>query len=145
MPSIPISKRLAAIEQLNSGSSERDVAKNLKISKTAVHSIWKKYLTYGTIEDLPRPGRPCKCTARDKRRIVSQVNKDPTLTSREIAENYNIAQPPSKKLSAPFIRQVLLEKGIRARRHPIKWAIKPENKVKRVQWAQKFLSLTIED
>ncbi len=42
---------------------------------------WRKH---GTVVNLPRSGRPTKITPRAQRRLIQEVTKDPTTTSKEL-------------------------------------------------------------
>lgn len=145
MPSITISKRWEVIRLKKNGTSEREIAKELEISKNAIHSIWKKFLATNDVINLPQPGRPKKYTPTGERRLKTIVKRETTLRSEDIAQSYNNGQPIERKLSAPTVRRILCNIGMRARVRPIKWRIKPQNKIERVKWAKKFQSWTTED
>ncbi|KAK3565505.1 hypothetical protein QTP86_011052 [Hemibagrus guttatus] len=50
----------------------------------AVRAIIYKWRKHGTVENLPRSGRPTKITPRAQRQLIQEVTKDPTTTSKEL-------------------------------------------------------------
>ncbi len=51
-----------------------------KITPYIIHK-WRKH---GTVVNLPRSGRPTKITPRAQRRLIQEVTKDPTTTSKDL-------------------------------------------------------------
>ena len=61
----------------NEGLSERKIAANLKVSKTAMHQSIKKFNQYCSYKDLHRSGRPRKTTIRDDHLMKRIVTRSP--------------------------------------------------------------------
>ncbi|KAK3572375.1 hypothetical protein QTP86_032601, partial [Hemibagrus guttatus] len=47
-------------------------------------AIIYKWRKHGTVENLPRSGRPTKITPRAQRQLIQEVTKDPTTASKEL-------------------------------------------------------------
>ncbi|KAK3557993.1 hypothetical protein QTP86_005618 [Hemibagrus guttatus] len=56
----------------------------LGLPRTTVRAIIYKWRKHGTVENLPRSGRPTKITPRAQRQLIQEVTKDPTITSKEL-------------------------------------------------------------
>ncbi|KAK3561009.1 hypothetical protein QTP86_023203 [Hemibagrus guttatus] len=56
----------------------------LGLPRTTVRAIIYKWQKHGTVENLPRNGRPTKITPRAQRQLIQEVTKDPTTTSKEL-------------------------------------------------------------
>ena len=76
---------------LKSEKNQRQVAKDLRISRCAVQNIQKKYVESGTIDDLPKCGRPPKNSQRSER----QLKTNPKLTAGELQNEWNGYEPVS--------------------------------------------------
>ena len=61
------------------GKSLRKYMQQLKVKKTTICSVWKKYQLTGSISNKPVTGRPKKLMLNDKRRICRVVVKSPKL------------------------------------------------------------------
>jgi len=81
MPKIDIVKRNAAVCMIQSGSSQREVSRDLNISRGAVEGIWKKYLLFGKVDNVSKCGRPRKSSDREERLLVIMSKKEPKLTA----------------------------------------------------------------
>ncbi|KAK3538860.1 hypothetical protein QTP86_018780, partial [Hemibagrus guttatus] len=73
----------------------------LGLPRTTVRAIIYKWRKHGTVENLPRSGRPTKITPRAQRQLIQEVTKDPTTTSKELQ-----ASPASvkKKTIIPTVK-----------------------------------------
>ncbi|KAK3556141.1 hypothetical protein QTP70_005626 [Hemibagrus guttatus] len=76
--------RKKVIEIYQSGKGYKAISKALGLPRTTVRAIIYKWQKYGTVENLPRSGRPTKITPRAQRRLIQEVTKDPTTTSKEL-------------------------------------------------------------
>ncbi|KAK3537340.1 hypothetical protein QTP70_008226 [Hemibagrus guttatus] len=55
-----------------------------KTESAIVRAIIYKWRKHGTVENLPRSGRPTKITPREQWQLIQEVTKDPTTTSKEL-------------------------------------------------------------
>ncbi|KAK3540302.1 hypothetical protein QTP70_029601, partial [Hemibagrus guttatus] len=67
-----------------SGKGYKAISKVLGLSRTTVRAIIYNWRKHGTVENLPRSGRPRKITPRAQRQLIQEVTKDPTTTSKEL-------------------------------------------------------------
>ena len=58
---------------LQTGKSQREVAKLLNIAQSSVNHVWKKFIETGDIIDRPKTGRPTKANVRN-RRLLCQIS-----------------------------------------------------------------------
>ncbi|KAK3566921.1 hypothetical protein QTP86_004930 [Hemibagrus guttatus] len=65
-----------------SGKGYKAISKALGLPRTTVRAIMYKWQKHGTVESLPRSGRPTKITPRAQRQLIQEVTKDPTTTSK---------------------------------------------------------------
>ncbi|KAK3550665.1 hypothetical protein QTP70_002365 [Hemibagrus guttatus] len=72
------------IEIYQSGKGYKAISKALGLLRTTVRAIIYKWRKHGTVENLPRSGRPTKITPRVQRKLIQEVTKDPTTTSKEL-------------------------------------------------------------
>ena len=104
--------RKKVIEIYQSGKGYKAISKALGIQRTTVRAIIHKWRRHGTVVNLPRSGRPPKITPRAQRRLIQEVTKDPTTTSKELQ-----ASLASVKVSvhASTIRKRLGKNGLHGR------------------------------
>ncbi len=76
--------RKKVIEIYQSGKGYKAISKALGLQRTTVRAIIHKWRKHGTVVNLPRTGRPTKITPRVQRRLIQEVTKDPTPTSKEL-------------------------------------------------------------
>ncbi|KAK3537257.1 hypothetical protein QTP70_005648 [Hemibagrus guttatus] len=76
--------RKKVIEIYQSGKGYKAISKALGLPRTTVRAIIYKWRTHGTVENLPRSGRPTKITPRAQRQLIQEVTKDPTTTFKEL-------------------------------------------------------------
>ncbi|KAK3535322.1 hypothetical protein QTP70_007932 [Hemibagrus guttatus] len=69
--------RKKVIEIYQSGKGYKAISKALGLLRTTVRAIIYKWRKHGTVEDLPRSGRPTKITPRAQRQLIQEVTKDP--------------------------------------------------------------------
>ncbi|KAK3538563.1 hypothetical protein QTP86_006726 [Hemibagrus guttatus] len=67
-----------------SGKGYKAISKALGLPRTTVRAIIYKWRKHGTVENLPRSGRPTKITPRAQQQLIQEVTKDPTTTSKEL-------------------------------------------------------------
>ncbi len=76
--------RKKVIEIYQSGKGYKAISKALGLQRTTVRAIIHKWRKHGTVVNLPRSGRLTKITPRAQRRLIQEVTKDPTTTSKEL-------------------------------------------------------------
>ncbi|KAK3567614.1 hypothetical protein QTP86_020281 [Hemibagrus guttatus] len=91
---------------------------------------------HGTVENLPRSGRPTKITPRAQRQLIQEVRKDPTTTSKELQ-----ASLASVKVSVhdSTIRKRLGKNGLHGRVPRQRPLLSKKNIKARLSFARKHL------
>ncbi|KAK3506932.1 hypothetical protein QTP70_031222, partial [Hemibagrus guttatus] len=69
--------RKKVIEIYQSGKGYKAISKALGLPRTTVRAIIYKWGKHGTVENLPRSGRPTKITPRAQRQLIQEATKDP--------------------------------------------------------------------
>ena len=75
-------------EIYRSGKGYKAISKALRLKRTTVRANIHKQRKHGTVVNLPRSGKPTKITPRVQRRLIQQVIKDPTTTSKELQASF---------------------------------------------------------
>ncbi|KAK3541623.1 hypothetical protein QTP86_033060 [Hemibagrus guttatus] len=128
--------RKKVIEIYQSGKGYKAISKALGLPRTTVRAIIYKWRKHGTVENLPRSGRPTKITPRAQQQLIQEVTKDPTTTSKELQ-----ASLASVKVSVhdSTIRNRLDKNGLHGR-VPRRKPLLTKNNIKaRLRFARKHL------
>ncbi|KAK3532159.1 hypothetical protein QTP86_009023 [Hemibagrus guttatus] len=83
-----------------SGKGYKAISKALGLPRTTVRAFIYKWRKHGTVENLPRSGRPTKITPRAKQQLIQEVTKDPTTTSKELQASLASVKNPSERNSS---------------------------------------------
>ncbi len=78
-----------------------------------MRAIIHKWRKNGTVVNLPRSGRPTKITPRAQRRLIQEVTKDPTTTSKELqallaSVKVSVHDSTIKNMAAPCLAAATL-------------------------------------
>ena len=76
--------RNKVIDIYQSGKGYKAISKALGLQRTTVRAIIHKWRKFGTVVNLPRSGRPTNITPRAQQRLIQEVTKEPTTTSKEL-------------------------------------------------------------
>ena len=137
MPRLTISERNQIIGMLNSNGNFAIISSIFNCSDKTIRRIKSKYDQHGSVEDLPRSGRPSVTTEREKRRIVRSHKRNQFLTAAETSRGEGIAERT--------VRRLLKSSGIHCRwplRGPI---LTSRRRQARLRWAISKSSWTVED
>ncbi|KAK3559789.1 hypothetical protein QTP86_020770 [Hemibagrus guttatus] len=120
--------RKKVVELYQSAKDYKAISKALGLLRTTVRAIIYKWRKHGTVENLPRSGRPTKITPRAQRQLIQEVTKDPTTTSKELQASLASVKVSvhdstiRKRLGrVPRRKPLLSKKNIKARPCPIMW------------------------
>ncbi|KAK3507977.1 hypothetical protein QTP70_007945 [Hemibagrus guttatus] len=118
------------------GKDYKVISKALGLLRTTVRAIIYKWRKHGTVENIPRSGRPTKITPRAQRQLIQEVTKDPTTTSKELQ-----ASLASVKVSVHdcTIRKRLGKNGLHSRVPKRKPLLSKKNIKARLSFARKHL------
>lgn len=126
------------------GTSPKKIAQIYDTKEETVTDIIKKNADTGSVKDRPRSGRPRKTSKREDRHMFNHLRSNPDTSSRDMA--INIAPTfTENKISRWVVQDRLKEWGLKpyvARKKPL---LKPEQKEKRLNWAQERSDWTVED
>ncbi|SOV03029.1 uncharacterized protein UDID_20495 [Ustilago sp. UG-2017a] len=95
------------------GMSYARIASSVGVAKTTVFKTLRNFKERGNLETAPRSGRPRTCTERQRRRLVRQALKEPTLIWKQLSAELN-------GLSTSCVRKLAYEAGLSRRISPKK-------------------------
>ena len=137
MPDTPISVRhqVIALHQ-HTEKTERDIAHDLHLDKSAVHRIIARWRETGSAAAGRRGhcGRKKKLFARDKAIILREVQKNPTATAQQIRV---MCGPIATSVSLSTIQKLIRKSGFSAYRPIGIPCLNVTRKKDRLQWAHK--------
>ena len=103
------------IGMLEGGARKCEAADAHGCSPRTVQRIWKKYKETGSVEDLPRTGRPPILSTRQKKLLYRAARKDPKITYaglEGVAQVTALDTPPSKPPSHSTLYRTLKVSGL---------------------------------
>ena len=83
---VSLDSRQTVIKKHKGGLSIRQIAKDLLLKKSTVHSILKKHAETGSVANKPRIGRPKMLSTRDARAIHRIVSDFPRMAATLMAK-----------------------------------------------------------
>lgn len=131
-PPVPFEVRLEIIHLKKNGLSDEEVSRRVGYPKSTCNYIYNKFLKTGAVENLKKPGKPRQVTEKEERMLLETVEDRPDLSLNGLIGE---VQAPFGKTKAYTI---LREYGFRSYTTPEKWALTPEHRTLRLQWAMKF-------
>jgi transposase len=114
--------------------STRRIAKRMKISPTTVTNILKKYHETGSTKDRPRRGPKRKILNDDEKWMIRKAKRGKYVP--EIAIDYE--SKTGKTITDEAVRKVLHAHGLKYRSVKEIPTLSPQNKVKRLQYANRM-------
>uniref|UniRef100_A0AAZ3R505 Transposase Tc1-like domain-containing protein n=1 Tax=Oncorhynchus tshawytscha TaxID=74940 RepID=A0AAZ3R505_ONCTS len=102
-----------------SGSSLGAVSKRLKVPRSSVQTIVRKYKHHGTTQPSYRSGRRCVLSPRHERTLVRKVQINPRTTTKDLVK---ILEETCTNVSISTVKRVLYRhnlKGSSARKKPL--------------------------
>jgi len=129
-------RRLIVMKKLQ-GLSLRKIGNELNIGHSMVQQVWNKFLRTNFTADLPKSGRPCSSSERERRLICSTSKKVQFLTAAEVAKTLGI----TNKVSVWTVKRYMRYGGLFGRMA----ARKPLLTAKHASITQKYSSLGPDD
>ena len=126
------------------GMSYQDIGDELGMSKSGAWKIIHKEKVTGSVQDLPRSGRPPVLSDRDNRALKIASLKNRKLTAVDHARNLRL-HGIKKKVNVTTVRSRLREMGLNGRVARKKPLLSKVHKKKRVEWAKKYKKWTKKD
>ena len=87
-----------------SGSSLGTISKRLKVERSSVQTIVRKYKHHGTTQPSYRSGRRLVPSPRDERTLVRKVKINPRTTAKDLVK---MLEETGAKISISTVKQVL--------------------------------------
>ena len=134
----PLSTRnqIIALHQ-HTSKSIHEIAREMGLSYSTVTGIIQKFHNTGTVEPQRkgRCGRKRKLSPRTRQEIIREVQRDPTISVREIMQkNPEVARISSRGT----INRILLGADFHSRRPVKKFLLTPAMRRRRLDWAKEM-------
>jgi len=130
--------RMGIVTDRKNGLTYNDLAVKYNITKSGAKKIFDKFLTTSSVKQQPGQGRKRATTNRENTLIVREAIKNPTTTAADIKESVHVA------VSISTIKRRLREAGLQnymAKKKPL---ISKRNKAKRLAFAKKYASMSLD-
>ena len=134
---IEIKNQIVALK--TAGLSLKKIMQQLKVKKSTIRSIWKKYQLTGSVSNKPVTGRPKKLTQTDKRRICRVVIKSPKLAVASIKSRINAVL--TTPVCTKTVRRTLRANKFFGRSAAKKLLLAPSTRLARLRWCKEQLNL----
>ena len=137
-PHIPLEVRHYVVAQVIHGSTYDSIVDkvsrdfDLTISKGSISNIMSKYREHGTLEDLPRSGRPRTQTMEEEMVMVQAVEYNPKLNASQV---YRSEELNPQSLSLSTVNRTLNRNGL-LDYTSVPQNIRDDNKTKRLTFAE---------
>lgn len=122
------------VDLMQSGLSRRKISEMLKIPKSTVIDICKRFSDTGSLENKPRSGRPPKIKPRDYRKLERIVKTNRRCSLSDITAKFNEERP--EPVSRRTIQHNLHKNNYRRSVAKKKLVIKEINRKKRLAWCR---------
>lgn len=131
-------QRQLVIFHREKGKSYREISAMLRISKSTVAEIIRRFNIENRIESIPQTGRPAALNDREKRRLVRKIKENPRLSAPRLASE--LLEERGKKVHPETIRRTLRQHGYNGRVARRKPFINEANRRKRLNFAKELVS-----
>ena len=134
-PSLSSEKRAQIVTLSNLNFSVREIARKVKVTKTAAHNAITKYQNEGIFTDRKRSGRPKVTSRREDHLMHKVVTRSPMSSSKTIqAKLIDTGTVVSTKT---IQRRLSLEFGLKSRKPARKPRLTEAMKKKRLDFAKR--------
>ena len=124
------------VARVGNGETLRSVAHSFGVAPKTCGNIYHRFQNCGNVDRKPGSGRPRKTTPRDDRLIIREVMADRQVTGAEIVDRLGITNLSEKSIR----RRIKSETNLQSHYKVKKPFITPQNRAKRVAWAQEHLN-----
>ena len=133
--------KLRVVNAFKDGLKQSEIAKQLRLGKSAVHYILKRYNERGDVSIKRKPGRPKKVGPNMIKAIKRISSQDPFLPSTKIkAKLEEMGYPP---VSTRTIRRKLVDQKLFSRRPAKKPLLSKKNLKARLAFAKEYQNWTV--
>ncbi|GBO06045.1 hypothetical protein AVEN_158024-1 [Araneus ventricosus] len=101
------------IEHFKDDKSMRTIGKLVKVSRSTVFAITKRWILRGTVENALKSGAPIKLTARNRSFIMHKIKKNPKLSAVKLATE--LEKRFAIKVNPETVRRVIISYGYNSR------------------------------
>jgi len=144
MRQLNVEERTTAITLLAEGYSSREIGRRLGgVHHTTILRLKKKVEETGSTENKPGSGRPRKLNERDERECVRKIARGECSTAIAIKKKLRIDD--NIDISVRTVRRTLHKHGLVARVKKKKPLLTKKHRQKRLDFAKKHQSWTVED
>ena len=84
-PGLTLDQRNMTIGISTAGMKNKEIVRHFQVSKSSISRLRTKFRQTGSVNDLPRTGRPRKTTRREDNYIVTSSRRDRFLSGAKIA------------------------------------------------------------
>lgn len=138
---ISATKRSVIVHLHKKGQSARNIAKEMKVSRGAVRSAIAIFNETGGYTSRKSTGRPRVTTRREDVTVVRESIRNRRLTAPEIAREFNSTR--ENPVSISTVGRRLRAAGLSGRIALRKPLLRPQNKIKRLNWAKEHVNWSI--
>ena len=127
-------ERGMALAWIQEGVPLREIGRRLGVSHSVINRLRDRWFETGTVEELPRSGRPRVTTGQQDRYIVVTAMRNHTATARSLRDQLRNATQLNVGLQT--VRNRLREHGIRSRRPAVNPPLSQVHRHNRAAWAR---------
>lgn len=141
MPVVPLYKRERCAELHKQGWSQRNISKELNVSRGSVEHVIRKLKSNCQLENAPKTGRPRKLTKRKERNVIMASRRNRFLTAKQLRKDCEI----SEIVSVDTVKRILRRDGLFGRIAVKKPFLSKKNKLKRLAWCKEKSKWTVHE
>ena len=131
---LTIEERGRALGLLESGQSQRQVARTLAVSQSVVSRLQTRYNNTGQVRDRPRSGRPRATTQRQDRFLVTLARRNRFDDASNLNRQFH--QATGVRITPQTLRNRLHAANFRGRRPAVRPILLPRHRQARLLWAR---------
>ena len=120
-----------------------DIAAKHGVSASGAHHVCTKRQLFGTVKDLPRPGRPRLMNSGDERRLVRTAIAGESTPVTKLVTTFRTRE--GKRVSPRTATRTLKRLSLFPRKLVRKPLLKPHHKAARFKWAKEHQHWTVKE
>ena len=132
-----------ALGMLQSGRTQEDVSRTLRVSQSVISRAWTRYQMTGSVQHRHGGGRPRSTTPAQDRFLVVSASRNRHSNARKLQDELQRAS--GVHVSDQTVRNRLHDAGMRARRPAIRIPLSVNHRRARREWCQEHLAWDEED
>jgi transposase len=138
-------QKVTAITLIEEGYSYRQIAIRIgeNVQPSTIQRLKKKYDETGKIKNRPPPGRPHLLTSRDERTVICRIMTNECSTAVDVQKSLKINEKID--VSTNTVRKTLKRNGLASRTKTKKPFLSKTHRKKRLEFAKKYQTWTVED